>query len=120
MPFPNQNNWNHLTLTPFRQDKRQIKIEYKTGLDYLVDSFPHLYFSPIISALPEKFQNFFVTGGASAAPHFRSPLAVRLWRRAFVDTLKKEGRVIRNLEKYIPILFNQPCFRLLFNQLIAD
>ena len=27
----------------------------------------------------------------------------------FCNTLKKEGRAFRNIGKYIPILFNQPC-----------
>ena len=30
-------------------------------------------------------------------------------RVIFCNTLKKEGRAFRNIGKYIPILFNQPC-----------
>ena len=42
-------------------------------------------------------------------------------KKTFCNTLKKEGRAFRNIGKYIPILFNQPCcsFSSII-QLIAD
>ena len=37
----------------------------------------------------------------------------------YLNTLKKKGRAFRNIGKYNPILFNQPCLFLSIIQLIA-
>ena len=75
MPFPKQNNWNHLTLTPFRQDKRQIKLPTSLAFTTSYNVFSPYTFARIISAFPEKFQNVLYLRGLQSPLPFVPPCA---------------------------------------------
>ena len=52
--------------------------------------------------------------------HFIFKFVTFKTRVILCNTPKKEGRAFRNIGKYIPILFNQPCLFSSIIQLIAD